>query len=300
MMRIFLLFSLLGFALLSLAGCQNGVSAAGLGKAAEFGMVIAGEDPERAQRVGGAVGRTVGATGQMPEGTEVALGESIALRSITRFGSLHPDQSLQRYVNLVGLSVARFSDRPGLPWVFGVVESDQASAWACPGGMIFVTSAALTAMEDEAELAAILAHEVAHVTQRHMVTQIRRTDFFGGLTEIGAVATDRDVENLSRAVDSGMDTLFDRGFDRAWEFEADAIGLEIAAAAGYDPAALRRYLQRLAREGTGGGSWLRSTHPPVSERIQRIDAILAQGLGELEGARARDRFQRQISPLRSR
>lgn len=284
---------------LTLTGCQNGISASGLGKATEFGMVIAGEDPERASRVGGAVGRTVGSTARMPEETEVTLGESIALRSIARFGNLHPDESLQRYVNLVGLTVARVSERPGLPWVFGVVESDQPSGWACPGGFVFVTSAAVAAMDDEAELAAILAHEVGHVTRRHMATQIRRTEFFSGLTEIGAVATDQDMENLSRAVDSGMNTLFDRGFDRAWEYEADAVGVELAAAAGYDPAGLRRYLQRIARDGSGGGAWLRSTHPPVNERLQRMDAILGGGLDELGGARASDRFQRQTAVLRA-
>ncbi|MCC5875672.1 MAG: M48 family metalloprotease [Candidatus Sumerlaeia bacterium] len=285
------------------AGCGgNGVSATQLGQMTEAGMRIGGVDDERARRAGEAATRVTAARGNMPDETEITLGEGIALKSVTRYGGIHPDMDLQRYVNNVGLTVARYSDRPELPWVFIVSDHDDVTAWACPGGSVFVTAGLLQRMEDEAQLAGVLAHEIAHITQRHMVSMIQRADFFGGLTDLAAVTIDDNISRYSAAVDLGMETLFEKGFDRSMEYEADALGIELAATAGYDPTGLPRFLETMAspRTRTGGG-WLTSTHPPLRDRLNRINSHLqATGLDAHQGGRAADRFSRATAVVRNR
>lgn len=286
-----------------IAGCGgDGISATQLGQLTETGMRIGGVDDERARRAGEAATRVTAARSVMPDETEITLGEGIALKSVNRYDGIHPDMDLQRYVNMVGLTIARYSDRPELPWVFIVADHDDVTAWACPGGSVFVTAGLIRQMEDEAQLAGVLAHEIAHVTQRHMVSMIQRADFFGGLTDLAAVTIDDNIARYSAAVDLGMETLFEKGFDRSMEFEADAIGVELAATAGYDPTGLSRFLQTMAspRTRTGGG-WLTSTHPPLRDRLNRIDAHLqATGLDGHEGPKAAERFMRATSAVRNR
>jgi beta-barrel assembly-enhancing protease len=134
-------------------------------------------------------------------------------------------------------------------------------------------------MRDEAELAAVLAHEVAHVAHKHALQSIQRAKFFEGVGSITA-ATMKGAQG-EQFVDmiNGLQTvLFDKGLDRNMEFEADATGMEIAYRTGYDPAGMIRVLKMLAARAAAAnqkGSWF-STHPPLAERIQRMEALMAK------------------------
>lgn len=284
--------TLVAFALL-LTACETAqVRSEDVGRAVQVGAQVAGRDADEAARYGAAARALTGAVAEVDLETEMALGGGIALRAFENFGPRHPNEDLQRYVNLVGKSVARQSERPNLPYMFAVIDNPTPNAFAAPGGYVFITSGALRLMNDEAELAGVLAHEVAHVSRGHILQTYRRTRAFDALFTT-ATAFRQDAARYGEAVDSATETLFDRGLDQRFEFEADDIGVEMAALTGYDPAGLVRFLEALAQVRGETGGWFQ-THPPTSDRIQRLRRQLRSDYAGIEGMRGRDRFQREV------
>jgi predicted Zn-dependent protease len=228
--------------------------------------------------------------------SEKAIGESLALESFHRYGLPVKNQNLQQYVNLVGNAVARNSGRPGIPYRFVVIESSLYNAFACPGGIIFLSSTLLKAMYDESELACVLAHEVAHVSHKHALETIRRAKFFEGVGKITAATMDGSKGKEFQAMIGDLQTtLFDRGLDQNMEFEADTSGMESAYRTGYDPGGMIRVLRALQRnEATAhkAGSWF-STHPPLSTRISNCTKHLHQYPDARNLATVSDRFNRR-------
>ncbi|MDQ2070053.1 M48 family metalloprotease [Natronospira bacteriovora] len=233
------------------------------------------------------------------ERAEIRVGREVAARILARH-ALHPDDELQRYVNRVGVALALHGTRPDLDFHFGVIESGQVNAYAAPGGYIFITSEALALMEDEAELAAVLAHEIAHVDRRHIVEALGirapesspmagLTRFFGGATEVAQVF-------FSQAVDQVLSVLFEEGLRHEDEFEADRDGVLLAARAGYDPGGLGRFLQRLSESADRRAvDEVADTHPATSERLKRLTALQdEENLSAIEGYRRQARFQRHV------
>lgn len=254
------------------------------------------DDPERAQQIkqiGGGVTTVASSAAPLSFESERALGGGIAIKAFDQIGPMYPDESLQRYVNLVGRVVAAQSSRPDIPYAFAVIDSPIPNAFAGPGGYIFVTTGSLKFMSNEAELAGVLAHEVAHVTELHMVKTWRRGNFLQGVTEV-ASAADEDAAEYSAAIDQATDTLFNKGLDKNFEYEADTVGLDLAALAGYDPAGLPNFLRKLASATNKQGGWY-STHPPLSERINRLEQQAASlGVG---GVQQPDRFYQNAGRL---
>jgi len=204
--------------------------------------------------------------------SEFAIGESLALEGFKRYGLPVKNKKLQKYVNLVGNSVAGNSLRPSISYYFVVIDSSLYNAFACPGGIIFVSSALLKAMNDEAELACVLAHEVAHVGHKHALQSIKRAKFFeGGREDFNRQYKGEDGKKFRSKIGGLQETLFDKGLDQDMEYEADKSGMEIAYRTGYDSNGLIRVLKMLRdKEKTAKkkGSWF-STHPPLSERISK-------------------------------
>src|SRR6185312_47668 len=104
---------------------------------------------------------------------ERKIGEDVSAKIRARFGVVQ-DAAVHKYVTLVGLSVARESERPKLPWTFIVLDTDGVNAFASPGGLVHVTRGALGLMNNEGELAGVLAHEISHVTRKHTVNAIKK------------------------------------------------------------------------------------------------------------------------------
>lgn len=231
--------------------------------------------------------------------TERAIGESLALEGFRRYGLPVEDEGLQRYVNLVGAAVARNSLRPEVPYRFVVVRSPLMNAFACPGGVIFVSSALVASLADEAELAAVLAHEVGHVSHRHALKSLRRARFLEGAGKITAASLKGEQGKQFQSLIGDLQTvLFDRGLDQNMEHEADRAAVDTAYRTGYDPGAMARVLETLRRQEATAqkeGSWF-STHPPLGSRLDRTRAAAA-GLADAGGlASLADRF----APFRQR
>lgn len=232
---------------------------------------------------------------------EIRVGREVAARILARH-ALVEDDELQEYVALVGTALAAHGSRSDLQWHFGVIDSEEVNAYASPGGYVFVTLGALERMEDEAELAGVLAHEIGHVNRRHIVDalDIRApedspmagiTRFFGGATEAARVA-------FSQAVDQAMEVLFEEGLEREDELESDEYGLILATRTGYDPQGLPRFLERLAEledDERDPVDTVSDTHPPASERLEALRQVMEQqGVAELDQPRREERFARHM------
>ena len=204
--------------------------------------------------------------------SERTIGESLALEGFARYGLPIKDKALQKYVNLVGVAVARNSLRPGLPYVFVVVKSPLQNAFSCPGGIIFLSAGLLETIQTEAQLACILAHEVAHVGHRDALKSIQRARFFQGVGKITAATMEGDKgKQFENMIGDLQNIIFDKGLDQNMEFEADRTAMETAYRTGYSPDGLIKVLEELRRieaRSKKRGSWF-STHPPLSERIKK-------------------------------
>lgn len=225
--------------------------------------------------------------------TERTIGEALALESMQRFGRPVDNESLQRYVNLVGAVVAQSSLRSSIPYRFTVLDSPIQNAFAAPGGMIFISKALLTTLADEAELAAILAHEIGHVAGKHALKSTRRAQFLQGVGTITAATSGGKGEEYQALIGDLQSKLFDQGLDKTMEFEADLAAMETTYRAGYNPLAMIRVLERLQKlEATSvkKGSWF-STHPPLKERIARLKREESRYPGAATLAELPARFQ---------
>ncbi|WVN41521.1 M48 family metalloprotease [beta proteobacterium MWH-UniP1] len=211
---------------------------------------------------------------------ELATGRLVA-GQILGAAKLLPDSKIQKYVNLVGRRVADQSERRDLSWSFGVVDSTAVNAFAAPGGQILITSQLMQLLESEDELAAVLAHEVAHVVRKHHYRVIRKQR----MLEFGAQAvkiTD-DATGMSDKLSAMVGQILARGLDQSAEYEADRDGMIYAARAGYDSSALLRVMEKLANLSPKEPSneLLLSTHPSAENR--RI-ALAKQVNTEIEKA----------------
>ena len=170
---------------------------------------------------------------QITEAEEIKLGAAVSERVRDRYGVVQ-DAAVHRYVTLVGTLLAKKSTRPNLPFKFIVLDTDGVNAFAAPGGFIHITRGALGLMENEAELAGVLAHEISHVTEKHTIKAIQK----GKMIQIGAEESiTKNPELWGKLVDKTSDLVM-AGFGRDEELESDRDGLALANAAGYAPGGL--------------------------------------------------------------
>ena len=219
---------------------------------------------------------------------EVALGEGIT-SAFLGAAPLHADQNLQRYVNRVGKWLALHSERADLPWTFGVIDTETINAFALPGGTVVVSHGLLKRLASESELAGVLSHEIAHVVKKHQIKAIQSgasTDFWMSLGQEaaaerigrsggGAIAQTVKQKLLDTGVDFVKSGAILRPLDRSMEYEADRMGIVIAARSGYDPYGLVAVLQMLAQtKGDGDAASILATHPAASERIAELEKVM--------------------------
>lgn len=210
------------------------------------------------------------------EAQEIQMGQQAAVQVEQSLGLVQND-ALQQYVHRIGTTLASDSERPELPWTFRVVDDPTPNAFALPGGFIFVTRGMLGLMTNESELASVLGHEIGHVTARHSVSMISRSQ----LAQIGMVLGQIAVPELGaigNVAGAGMQLLF-LHYGRDAERQSDELGFRYAYEQGYDVGEMADIFRSLERMGSRQDrsaipSWLAS-HPGEEERIQNTEARVA-------------------------
>lgn len=246
------------------------------------------------------IGRdAVTAVAGVSEQEERSMGREIAGRMLGA-APLVNDAGLQAYVNRVGRWVAVQSERPDLPWRFAVIDTPSINAFAAPGGYVMLTRGLYEILDNEAQLAGVLGHEIAHVVRRHHVTVMQKS----AALSAGAQLAQRDNRSalINNMIGTGAE-VFARGLDKSAEYEADAIGVVLAARAGYNPFGLVDVLHKLAARGSADGSLalLFKTHPLPGDRLYQLGAALTPVLATLPSGRELDirRVAESAGPMRA-
>ena len=228
---------------------------------------------------------------------EIELGRGLGAR-VLGVAPLVDDPALQQYVNRVGMWLALQSERPELPWRFGVIDSTEVNAFAMPGGTILITSGLYDRLRDESELAGVLGHEIAHVVEKHQLNAIRKAAGRALMADLAGEVTARSGEQAVRmfgdeVFQAGMN-VFGKGLDKQDEYDADQRGMVLAARGGYNPYGLAGVLQTLDSSGgaNGGMALMLSTHPNPGDRIERLLESVGDRLDAYAGARTPERMYR--------
>lgn len=228
---------------------------------------------------------------------EIEMGRGIAA-NLLGAAPLVDDPELQRYVNRIGLWLALQTERPDLPWRFGVMDSPNVNAFAMPGGTILITRGLYDRLRDEAELAGVLAHEISHVLRKHQLQAIKKEMGKEWQQELASHAINSsDSAVVARFGDKAFKAgteVFARGLDKADEYQADQLGMVIAARAGYNPFGLAGVLQTLDATSAQDDSvaLMFATHPTAASRIERLDAAVGTSLDRYADAATPGRLYR--------
>lgn len=231
---------------------------------------------------------------------EYYIGRSVAATLLSQYPLLK-SRKITDYVNQVGITLSLHSDRPytHAGYHFAVLSSTEINAFACPGGLIFITKGMLSAVRNEDELAAVLAHEIAHISHRDGIGAIKKSRWTEALTIMGTTAAKQyGSSGLSQlvgifegSIDDVVKTLVVNGYGRAQEYDADKAAVTYLAKAGYNPSAMKAFLERLntQRNATDGG--LFKTHPSTGDRIDNVADSIPPAKAEAVPSKKRiDRF----------
>lgn len=259
---------------------------------------------------------------------EMEIGRNMAGRLIAFYG-LVEDKQLTAYVNQVGNYVAKVGDYPNRKYMFAILNSDSVNAFACPGGYILVTKGSIKHAKNEAELAAVLGHEAAHVGHQHMFDTLRRMSQEEAdkmkteqdnlrLKDEYAITRRRPIPSESgsgaalarflmtangaglsvlQAAKAGMNMILEKGLDQKLEFEADREGVKYAVRAGYEPRGLDQFLLRLQQQKKKDSdkqekSVMDKTHPSIPDRRKAIAEELNKlDASQITGAVLQGRFE---------
>ncbi|MDQ6957487.1 MAG: M48 family metalloprotease [Mariprofundaceae bacterium] len=243
--------------------------------------------------------RLISALVPISDQDEIKLGRGVAARVISRFGI---DYNLEAtyYLNLLGTTISQRADRPGLPYHFAILDTDDVNAYACPGGFVFITRGALNMVQDEAELAAVLSHEIAHVTERHIIKALQHSQAMKIGAQMAADAFTNGGPLFEKMINTATDSLF-KGLKKGDEYDADRKAIAYLDRTGYDYPAMFDVLNLLdQRRKAGQTKVLAKTHPSPASRIRKLrKAMRKLTLDRPTGIRLRARFDQRLQIKKS-
>lgn len=242
----------------------------------------------------------------MSESDEIELGKELH-EKIMASTPIYQDEVLQAYVNEIGQKIIKNSHRPELSYTFTIIDSPDINAFALPGGYIYINRGLLGFLQSEAQMAAVLAHEVGHVTGRHSVKQDTARKGSSVVTVLSVLTTGNsmigDVTDL-------WGTAAVMGYGREMELEADSLGAEYLYNMGYNPNAMievigvlkdqEKFSRRMARESgkeTATYHGVFSTHPRNDQRLQEVVGKAGELSADKAGNDHRDRYREKIEGL---
>ena len=235
----------------------------------------------------------------MSEAEEVQLGKQSDAEVRKQMG-IYNDAELQQYVRGVGDRLARAAHRPALPWSFAVVDEPAVNAFALPGGYIYLTRGIMPFLRDEAELAAVMGHEIGHVDARHQAAAYsRQTLAGGGLAVLGVLVP--ETQPLQGVAQVAFGLMFLK-HGREDELEADRLGVGYTAASGWDPRGMTGLLGTLARLDEASGSrrgvpnWA-LTHPPAADRVVKVDEAVTTSRTSASASTNKSAFERVLDGM---
>ena len=246
---------------------------------------------------------------EITEEEEYYIGRATAALILSRYKP-YRNEALSAYVNVMGTALAYSSDRPETygGYHFLVLDTDEVNAMAAPGGFVFVTKGLVRRCADEETLAAILAHEIGHVAERHGLQSIKKSRLIDAFKVLGSEASRQfNSEELAKVtgifegvLGDVVETLVERGYDRKFEYEADKLALAFAVRTGYSPGGLAEFLTGMEERKPSGpaAGWFK-THPSPADRLARVKietAALGAVPAKLDVRTAR--FAEAVKPLR--
>lgn len=215
---------------------------------------------------------------------ETATGAQAHPEILKQYGGAYRDSELQSYINAIGQRLAENAGRPDIRFTFTILDTPDVNAFALPGGYVYVTRGLLALANDESEIAAVIGHEIGHVTGRHYADQHSRAMVVGlGAALLGAAVDNPDIADLAN---TGAN-LYIKSYSRQQEFQADQLGVRYTAQNGWDPTAMARSLAQIDRHETlmnrlngGGGADIMSSffasHPNTPDRVRQAYALAQQ------------------------
>jgi predicted Zn-dependent protease len=246
--------------------------------------------------------KAVEASRPISDSEEYYVGRAVAAQILGRY-KLDQNAKLTQYVNEVGQAVAQKSTRPNpfKGYHFAVLDTQELNAFACPGGIIFVTRGLIQTCQNEDQLAAVLAHEVGHVANKDGINSISQARWTQVATTMGTEAAKQYggvagslVGMFESSIDDVFKTIVVNGYSRQAEANADSAALTELSRAGYDPNAMVAVLT--AMEAKGSSSGIFKTHPPTSERLAKVKASVGASPAEAKGEKLRTaRFKKNVS-----
>ena len=235
------------------------------------------------------------------------IGRSVSAQILVKY-KVYEDREATRYVNLLGQTLAKFSDVPEVfqGYHFVILDSAEINAFAAPGAFIYITRGMLRVCATEDELAAVLAHEIGHIQYEHGVKVIRKARGIASMVKLGkmiaqAVGSEQ-VKELTKEFGDDIgkfgDTLFVKGYGRTAEKEADSVAIEVMYRTGFDPNAAVTMLQKMEKRLGKGKGGFGSTHPPPSVRIKAIKPLLKPSTRAPVNAARQARFNKALARAR--
>lgn len=199
---------------------------------------------------------------------------------------LSRDAKLQQMLDQIGQRLAKASSRPNIPYTFQVVQDPAVNAFATMGGFVYINTGLIAKADNEAELASVVAHEIAHIEARHSVDQMRNAAISQGLMTAAGI-------DQSTMVQLGVQLAFNLPHSREAELEADQLGLKSLRRAGYAPIAMVNFMQKLTQQGGSVPAFL-STHPASSQRVVALNKAISPEIAYSGEGLDNEAYQRNV------